>query len=43
MEDKNTNFYKKNGYIITNIFSSNDIKILKNEIKKKIFQVTKKK
>ncbi len=43
MRNKYINFYKQKGYLITNIFSPNDINILRNEIKKKISKIIKKK
>lgn len=43
MKNKFTDFYKQKGYLITTVFSAKDIDILKNEIKKKVSKVIKKK
>ena len=40
MENKNTSFYKKNGYIVVKVFKDEEIKILENLIKKKINKYT---
>jgi len=40
MENKNTSFYKNNGYIVVKVFKDEEIKILENLIKKKINKYT---